>query len=150
MVKGFPPSCHKEHPPREFPWGISIHIAQNCCKTVHVHNFLLIVIGWQGFIVNFGRKEPFSTCHRCGLLLFDVKIKLSSFSSFPSEITVCPKAQLVSSCCCMAACIVTKIFLLLCGTIHGPWCHRATLLLMQSPLVVALLIIALSFESENT
>ena len=34
---------------------------------------------------------------------FDLKIKLSSFSSFPSQITGASKAQLVSACWCVAA-----------------------------------------------
>ena len=38
--------------------GLSVHIAQNCCKTVHVHKFPLIVNGWQGFHCQFGIKGP--------------------------------------------------------------------------------------------
>ena len=38
--------------------GLSIHIAQRCFKTVHVHKFPLIVNGWQGFHCQFSMKGP--------------------------------------------------------------------------------------------
>ena len=51
-----------------------------------------------------GMMNFLSAFHGCRLLIIDVKINLSSFSSFPSGITSVSKAQLISSCGCVATC----------------------------------------------
>ena len=106
--------------------------SQDCCKTVHVHKFPLIVNGWQGFHCQLGMKGPsFYFSWAWAPLLIWKSNWLSSFSSTLSGIMVCSKAQLVSSGCCMATFVVTKIFYFfvvqsgMCWTGLGPSCTES-------------------------
>ena len=104
--------CHREHPPKDFLWRGKVSIShKSVVKLFLFTNSCYLSLVGKVLLLTWYDKTFFLLFRGAGSCFWIWKFNCPLSLPPLSGITVCSKAQLVSSCCCVATCIVTKIFL---------------------------------------